>query len=219
MLVAFLGMGKQGGLLRFLPAEGAARTVYVVFPPEPAPQANPLQPSPPGGITPADKKLILDAAEKSGLAVFLAGWSEPTSMFSMAGPPYEFAEYLKTNWGIDVQFRYLAMNFAPSQDPGKQDLYIPASRDVVSIPTPPLRVSSFARCSASIDFQNTPDVPLPNTLSAFLGSMASMKLCRTKASNSCAAACGAGLSVRWEVGPARAVDRRPSTWAVATDRG
>ena len=95
--------------------EDAGHTIYVVFPPEPPPQPNPMQPSPQAGITPMQKQAILDAVNESGLAVFLAGWSQPTVRFMRTGPPYEFADYLKSTWGIDVHYDYLAMEFAPSR--------------------------------------------------------------------------------------------------------
>ena len=53
----------------------------------------------------------------------------------------------------------------------------------LAMPTLPLRASSPPIFSASIDLQNSPALPLPNTLMAFLGSINSMKLCSTKASN------------------------------------
>lgn len=52
-----------------------------------------------------------------------------------------------------------------------------------AMPMPPLLDIWSASFSAIIDFQMPPAVPLPNTLSAFLGSIVSMKLWRMNDSN------------------------------------
>ena len=52
-----------------------------------------------------------------------------------------------------------------------------------AMPTWPLRASSSPIFSASIDLQNSPALPLPNTVVAFFGSIDWTKLCSTKASN------------------------------------
>jgi hypothetical protein len=92
--------------------EDAARQIYVVLPPEPPPQPNPMQPSPQAGISDEQKQAITRAVTESGLAIFLTGWSQPTGRFARTGPPYEFADYLKSTWGIDVRDQYLVLQFA-----------------------------------------------------------------------------------------------------------
>jgi hypothetical protein len=107
------------------PVEGATRKIYVVLPPEP-PQQNPMQPMPPAGMKPEDRKLVLDAVDQSGMAVFLAGWAQAASPVPGMGGTYEYADYLKTNWGIDVLYKYLTLHFAPH--PEKPGTWVPASR-------------------------------------------------------------------------------------------
>jgi hypothetical protein len=107
--------------------EGTTRSVYVVFPPTPPPRQNPMQPSPEQGITPADRQIILDAVKASGMGIFLAGYEPPASPYG--GPPsgYEYADYLKSTWGIDVDSNHLAWRFTPN--PQKPGWWAPASRE------------------------------------------------------------------------------------------
>ncbi|MBU0638192.1 MAG: Gldg family protein [Planctomycetes bacterium] len=115
----------------------AGRMIYVIFPPLPPPQPDPRRPSPQAGITPADIEIIQKAVSESGMALFLTGWAQPTSPMMPLPGTYEFADYLKTTWGIDVQYRYLALQFAASpQDTG---LWVPANRDPLLVVTPLVR--------------------------------------------------------------------------------
>ncbi len=115
--------------------ENASRRVYVVMrPTNPQPPA-PNQPPPPG-MSPADKQLILDAVRESGMALFLAGYSAPTSQmeaFTGGGPPYEYNDYLKSEWGIEVQSKLLVLAFQPN--PENSELYFPRNqrRDVLAL--------------------------------------------------------------------------------------
>jgi len=95
--------------------EDAGHTIYVVFPPEPPPQPNPMQPSPQTGITDAQKQAILEAVSESGMAIFLAGWSQPTVRFMSSGPPYEFADYLESAWGVKLRYDRLTIRFVPAR--------------------------------------------------------------------------------------------------------
>jgi hypothetical protein len=113
--------------------EDAGRTIYVIFPPEPPPQPNPMQPSPQAGITDAQKQAVLDAVNESGMAIFLAGWSQPTARFMRTGPPYEYGDYLRSTWGIDVRDQYLALEF--SEAPQRQGLKGPANRNPLILDT------------------------------------------------------------------------------------
>lgn len=106
--------------------EDAARTIYVVLSPQPPRQPNAMMPSPEGRITAADKKLVTDAVEASGLAVFLAGWAPPTSPMLPIPGTYEYAEYLRDTWGVDVQYKHLALEFTAAENP---DLWVPAGRN------------------------------------------------------------------------------------------
>jgi len=108
-------------------AKGAARRIYVVLPPEPPPRPNPMQPSPQPGMTPEDRQRVLDAVDASGMAIFLAGWTPPQSPFPGATGSYEYADYLKKNWGIDGQYNFLTLEFTPH--PEKPGWWVPAGRD------------------------------------------------------------------------------------------
>ena len=123
----------------------AARTVYVVFPPTPPPQRNPMQPSPEGRMTPEDRKAVLDAVQAAGLAVFLAGWMPPPSPMPGMTGSYEYADYLKSTWGVDVLFNNLALHFTGHPDPDKRGLYVPAGRQPQLLTTgqPPDGVVEF----------------------------------------------------------------------------
>ncbi len=91
--------------------EDAARTVYLVFPPAPPPQPDPMRPSPQSAITPADVQAVVDAVQESGMGIFLTGASER----ALGGPgTYEFADYLKSTWGLEVLYDFLTIRFAPS---------------------------------------------------------------------------------------------------------
>ncbi|MGE0479080.1 MAG: Gldg family protein [Phycisphaerae bacterium] len=94
----------------------AKHIVYVVLPPEPPPQPNPMQPAPTPGITPTDKQLLYGSIEQSGLAIFLTGWGQPRSRMFPTPEPYEYAEYLRTTWGIDVKRDYLTLRFTSLPD-------------------------------------------------------------------------------------------------------
>ena len=117
--------------------EDAGHTIYVVFPPEPPPQPNPMQPSPQAGITPQQKQAILDAVNESGLAIFLAGWSQPTVRFMRTGPPYEYADYLRSTWGVELRDQHLALHF--SETPQRQGVKGPANRNPLILDTKVMR--------------------------------------------------------------------------------
>ncbi len=102
--------------------EDVKRSIYIVFPPEPPPQANPMQPSREPGITDAQKQKVLDAIDQTGMAIFLTGWMPPQG-FMPAPTHYEYADALKSGWGIEVKSDYLAVAFGPH--PEKPDLMQP----------------------------------------------------------------------------------------------
>ncbi|MFH1747042.1 MAG: Gldg family protein [Planctomycetota bacterium] len=107
---------------------GAVRTIYVVFAPTPPPPANPMQPTPPAGMTEADRELLYEAIKASGMAIFLTGFAPPAPSPSPMLPPspgtYDYAEYLKSTWGVDVKYNHLAWQFAPN--PQKPGWWVPA---------------------------------------------------------------------------------------------
>lgn len=105
--------------------EGAARTVYVVFPPEdPGPMRlqNPSQPPP---ISEEQKQAVVDAVERANMGLFLVGW-QPPSMPGMPGSGrYAYADYLRQTWGIDGQADKIAIHFM--LNPRKQETFVPAN--------------------------------------------------------------------------------------------
>lgn len=105
--------------------EGAKKTIYVVFPPLP-PQPSPQNPRP-MGLAPEQRTAIQNAVAESGLAMFVAGWMQPQGQMGMFMPRmYEFNDFLKANWGAEVQADYLVLQFTPN--PEKPGLWMPAQR-------------------------------------------------------------------------------------------
>ena len=107
----------------------AARTIYVIFPPEPPAQENPMRPSQEPPISPAQKQRIFDAVKEGGMAVFLTRWSPPSSPYMPVPQKYEFSAYLKSTWGVEVRDTHLALQFAVN--PQSKGLMYPASRDLL----------------------------------------------------------------------------------------
>lgn len=118
--------------------DDAKKTVCVVLPPPPAPQPNPMNPQPPPKMTETDKTLILNAVGEASGAIFLAGWEPPGAMFQPSSP-YEYGDYLKSTWGIDVESRFLVLHFAPS--PQNPELFIPKNRQPLSLTTDIIRLT------------------------------------------------------------------------------
>ncbi len=112
--------------------EGAARYVYLVFPPRQPPRPNPMQPAPTPPISDEKKQKIYDAVNKSGMAIFLAPW-EPANSFIPMARAYDFAEYLKSDWGVDVKYTHLALEFAPNPD--REGLWVPSNRPPTLVTT------------------------------------------------------------------------------------
>lgn len=105
--------------------EGAARTIFIIFAPEAAPP-DPRSPLPVPTLSDEDRGIILDAVAASGRAVFMAGWRPPSTPLPGAGPPYDFADYLQTTWGIEVLNHALSLTFMPH--PERAGEWLPASR-------------------------------------------------------------------------------------------
>lgn len=106
--------------------EGASRRIYVMFPPVPPPRPNPRQPSPTPSMSAEDRQLVLGAIGESGMAIFLAGWQPPEMPMPGATGDYQYAEYLKSTWGIEVLYDYLTLHFMPHPD--EANLWVPAGR-------------------------------------------------------------------------------------------
>lgn len=90
--------------------QNASRRVYVVLPP-PLQRPNPMQGLPPPGLTPEQRALVTAAVEEAGLALFLASWAPAEE-----GGTYPFAEYLRTQWGVQVRSNLLVCQFRPMPD-------------------------------------------------------------------------------------------------------
>ncbi len=87
--------------------DGATKTIYLVFPPVPPPAPNPRQPAPTPPMSPADARIVTDAIGESGMALFLVGCQQRPD----ARGGYIYSEYLRTDWGIDVRFEELVLEF------------------------------------------------------------------------------------------------------------
>lgn len=102
------------------------RTIYVVFKPE-SQQRNPMMPQQPPeqpfGET--HRKAILDAIGDKGRALFVGGWSP--GPFGPMPSEYEYNEFLKSNWGINVDTSALLIevtNVAPGKYAvGRRDFF------------------------------------------------------------------------------------------------
>ncbi len=112
--------------------EGAARYVYVVFPPRQPPRPNPMQPAPTPPISEDKKQKIYDAVGKSGMAIFLAPW-EPANSFIPMARAYDFADYLKSDWGVEVKYTLLVLEFTPNPD--REGLWVPSNRPPTVVTT------------------------------------------------------------------------------------
>lgn len=122
--------------------EKASRTIFVVFPPEPPRQPNPMQPAATPPISPQQKQAILDAVAQSKMAIFMTGWEPPASQFVPTPGKYEFGEYLQSTWGIDVRYTHLAVHFMPN--PQKQGVWVPANRNALMLGSPEIRFTDHA---------------------------------------------------------------------------
>ena len=119
--------------------ENAARTIYVVTPPAPPEQANPMQPPRTPPMSPQQKQAVIDAVTASGRAMFLAGWRPPAMPFG-PGEDYAYSEYLKSNWGIEVRSSFLTVEFA--RHPQRTEVWIPVNRNPTLLPSTSLRTEA-----------------------------------------------------------------------------
>jgi len=109
----------------------ATRLIYVVFPPNPPPRGNPMQPAATPGISPQQKQAVIDAVKASGMGVFLTSWEPPQAQFVPTPPKYEFLEYLRDEWGVNVEYTHLTVEFMPN--PQREGVLVPANRDPLLI--------------------------------------------------------------------------------------
>lgn len=125
-------------------APDASRYIYVIFPPSVPPQADPQQPPP--RIGPAETKAITDAVEKAAAAVFLADgmgfqFDQRANMYlpDFSRMSYEFGDYLRSNWGVDVRQTFVTTVFQSS--PGGRGKWVPVAAPPAcfAVATPPLR--------------------------------------------------------------------------------
>lgn len=104
------------------------KTVYVVLKPQKQ-ERNPMQqqqaPEPP--FAEQHRKALMDAMGDKGRALFVAGWNP--GPFGPIPDTYEFADYLKDTWGVEVESGTLLLELM-SIGPGK---YAPGRRDVFSM--------------------------------------------------------------------------------------
>jgi len=92
------------------------RTIYVVLQPA-SPQPGPMgQPSQEPPFTDAHRQMILSKLGDNARAIFIAGWYP--GPFGAMPAKYEYGEYLKKTWGIDVDTSELlieTVNFEPGK--------------------------------------------------------------------------------------------------------
>ena len=101
-----------------------SRIIYVALDPDPQPPQTPNRMpmmQQPGQFDPAARAAFLAKIGDNGRALFLGGWGEPSGMIPIP-QTYEYADYLKTTWGIDVQSSFVVLSMM-SHEPGK---WIPA---------------------------------------------------------------------------------------------
>ena len=78
-----------------------SRVSYVVLKPTPAPQQPMMgQQQPPAQFGEPHRKALLGALGDKGRAIFIAGWYP--SQYGPVPNPYEYRDYLRDTWGIDV---------------------------------------------------------------------------------------------------------------------
>ncbi|HEX9832388.1 MAG TPA: hypothetical protein VGA66_04735, partial [Mycobacterium sp.] len=96
-----------------------SRVIYVALDPDPQPPQMPGQQMMPqqGQFDPAAKAAFLAKIGDNGRALFLAGWGEPSGPMPIP-QPYDYADYLKTTWGVDVQSDVVVLSMI-SHEPGK----------------------------------------------------------------------------------------------------
>jgi len=95
------------------------RTLYVVLQPT-APQPGPMgQQSQEPPFTEAHRRMLLSALGDHGRALFVAGWYP--GPFGAIPATYEYGEYLKSTWGIEVNTSELLIETV-NTEPGK---YLP----------------------------------------------------------------------------------------------
>lgn len=116
------------------------RRIYIVLKPT-APRRGPMgQPSQGPQFNDSHRKAIIDAIAKDGRAIFIAGWAP--GPFGPIPSTYEYGDYLKDSWGIEVDTSLLLLktvNIAPGkygimrgQDPLAMNDFNIAEHDIVN---------------------------------------------------------------------------------------
>ncbi|UCE60002.1 MAG: Gldg family protein [Phycisphaerales bacterium] len=95
------------------------KTIYVVLKPTPPPRGQFGQQSQEPPFGQQHKRVILDAIGDNGRAIFIAGWT-PGPIGPMPSS-YEYNEYLKETWGINVDTSALLVE-ASEYEPGKYNV-------------------------------------------------------------------------------------------------
>lgn len=103
------------------------RTIFVVLKPTP-PQRGPMgQPSQEPPFSDSNRKALLAAMGDKGRALFIAGWAP--GPFGPIPGTYEYGEYLKNTWGIDIDTSALLIRLGTIA-PGR---YYPTQRDFFAL--------------------------------------------------------------------------------------
>jgi hypothetical protein len=98
-----------------------SRKIFIVLRPTSPPPMNPMRPQPPQGapFTDQARNALIAAFGDAPRAIFLAGWKRPMGMMGMPNVgDYEYADYLKTKWGLEINQSapiMTAVNFEPGK--------------------------------------------------------------------------------------------------------
>jgi len=102
--------------------EKPSRILWVLLTPEQPtpPRGMPMQMQQPRPFGPAEREAVLKAVGDEPRVMLIAGWVPPArNPMMMAAPPvYEYNDYLKETWGLEVQYSYPVLE-AFSFEPGK----------------------------------------------------------------------------------------------------
>ncbi len=101
--------------------EKPARTIWVLLKPDtPQPPRGMPQPRRPQQFGPQERQAVMSAIGQELHVLLIAGWQAPPRMPMGPPPGYEYNDWLKSDWGLEVQFSYPVLEAqAQPGEPGK----------------------------------------------------------------------------------------------------
>ena len=110
------------------------RIIWVLLKPDQIqpPRGMPQMRRPPQQFGPAERQAVESAMGDDPRVLVVAGWIPPPrpQMMMMSPPPvYQYNDWLKEQWGLEVQFRYPVLEWK-EREPGKMG---PTARGPVTI--------------------------------------------------------------------------------------